>query len=487
MINSCGYAVLFLSEYRPTAWFGGLLALTMAVAFLAEIFILPPIIKLLPRVFGAQALRRGPAVAAAVVVLAAAGLAPAAAAQTIERPTGNVSVFGDWLPSRETRELRARVFVEEKLAPADRVRFTFSGFLEGPADRAASGTAGADPRAETTGIARVHEAVTELRIGRFDMYAGYGRVVWGRLDELQPTDVINPLDVSRFLFEGRSEARLPVAVVRGRVYFTPDVSLEGVYVPVFRRGRFDQLNERTSPFNIAPELGVVGCLAIGCPAGPPAIEELEPSARWNDAQGGARFSATSGRLDWSLSAYRGFEALPLVALEPARFALVSQHPRFTMIGGDFESVAGTWGFRGEAAAFVHDNFQGSNLAIVSGSSFDAGFGVDRRAGEYQLSGTVLFHREAPDDVPGSDLEGRSDVSLIVSGDRTFARERYRLRAFSVYNPSEGSAFLRAIAMAKLTDDVALEASGGWFPGEGSDLIGRFSDSDFLYARLRYYF
>jgi hypothetical protein len=46
------------SEYRPTAWFGGLLALTMGVAFLAEVFILPAIIKTLPRVYGHEALRR---------------------------------------------------------------------------------------------------------------------------------------------------------------------------------------------------------------------------------------------------------------------------------------------------------------------------------------------------------------------------------------------------------------------------------------------
>jgi predicted RND superfamily exporter protein len=57
LINSCGFGVLLLSEYRPTAWFGGLLALTLAVAFLAEVFILPAIIKLLPRLFGADALR----------------------------------------------------------------------------------------------------------------------------------------------------------------------------------------------------------------------------------------------------------------------------------------------------------------------------------------------------------------------------------------------------------------------------------------------
>jgi predicted RND superfamily exporter protein len=57
LINTCGFGVLMLSEYRPTAWFGGLLALTMGVAFLAEVFILPAIIKMLPRIYGHEALR----------------------------------------------------------------------------------------------------------------------------------------------------------------------------------------------------------------------------------------------------------------------------------------------------------------------------------------------------------------------------------------------------------------------------------------------
>jgi predicted RND superfamily exporter protein len=489
VINTCAFGLLFFSEYRPNAWFGGLLALTMAIAFLAEVFILPPIIKLLPRVFGAAALREGAAVAAAVVVLAL--LVPGgAAAQTFERPTGNVSVLADGFPNRDTSELRARIFVEEKAGPSAGLRFTFSGFAEGLlARRPSRESLGREVEGESAAIARVHEAVTELRFGRFDLYAGYGRVVWGKLDELQPTDVINPLDISRFFFEGRNEARLPVGVVRGRLYFQPDVTLEAVYVPFFRRGRFDQLEEPTSPFNITSDAGLAVCLAIGCPAIPPAVVEREPSARWSNAQGGARFSATAGRFDWSVAAYRGFEAFPFaeVAGTPQGVTLVSRHPRFTMIGGDFESVAGKWAFRGEVAAFVDDNFQGADLSVVSGRSFDAGFGVDRRAGDLHLSGTILFHHEKPDASPTSGLESRSDVSLIVSADRTFARERYRLRAFSVVNPSEGSAFLRAIATMTLVDNVALEASGGWFPGEGNDVVGRFSDSDFVYARLRYYF
>ncbi len=59
LINSLGFGILMFSEYKPTAWFGGLLGLTMAVAFLAEVFILPATIKLLPGIFGAEALRRG--------------------------------------------------------------------------------------------------------------------------------------------------------------------------------------------------------------------------------------------------------------------------------------------------------------------------------------------------------------------------------------------------------------------------------------------
>jgi predicted RND superfamily exporter protein len=58
IVNCCAFSVLMLSEYRPSAWFGGLLALTMVVAFLAEVFILPATIKLFPRLFGADAVRQ---------------------------------------------------------------------------------------------------------------------------------------------------------------------------------------------------------------------------------------------------------------------------------------------------------------------------------------------------------------------------------------------------------------------------------------------
>src|SRR5262249_23703001 len=146
--------------------------------------------------------------------------------------------------------------------------------------------------------------------------------------------------------------------------------------------------------------------------------------------------------------------------------IAQEYPGYTMIGGDFESVRGEWGIRGEVAAFVDDSFQSPDLRIVPGSSIDAGVGVDRRAGDYTISAAVLAHSESYDRAlsAADPRDGRSDVSLVFSTDRTFARERYRLRGFGVYNATEGSGFLRAIGMASLRDNVALEGSIGWFAG-----------------------
>ncbi len=424
----------------------------------------------------------------------------AACAQT---PTGSVSLFGDYFPNRQdTTELRSRLFVEEKVEPSPRLRLTISGFAEGLLSRRP--VPGPEPGLHSVdaGIVRVQDANVELLSRRVDILAGYARIVWGKLDEIQPTDVINPLDVSRFFFEGRSEARLPMLLARARVHVAESVTIEGVYLPDFRRGRYDQLDEPTSPFNLPVSVAQdpAVCLAIGCPITSIPVSDRAPAFTAANAQGGARVSATSGRVDWSVSAFRGFETFGLYALEdvPALPRVVppsvaAVYPRFTMIGGDFEAVRGKWGLRGEVAAFVHDNFQSPDLRVVAGQSFDAGVGVDRRAGDYTLSGTVLVHSESYDSPlasPNGDdspSDGRTDVSLVVSADRTFAQERYRFRGFGVYNATEASAFVRGIGIANIRDNLALEASIGWFAGNGRDLIGRFGDSDFSYLRLKYYF
>jgi hypothetical protein len=387
-------------------------------------------------------------------------------AASAQSPTGYVSVFVDHLPNvNRTAELRTRLFVEHAVAPSRRVAFELSGFVETlVADRGAGRVRDA--------IVRPQDVYVDVVFDRWDLRAGFTRVVWGRLDELQPGDVVNPLDVSRFFFEGRGEARLPVALIRARAFLRGEAAIEAVYVPAFRSGRFDELDEPTSPFN--PRSGF-------------AIHRREPDVSWRRPQGGVRLGATTRRVDWALSAYRGVEPFGLLERSPGPggpFA-TETFPRFTMIAGDFESVRGPWGIRGEVAAVLTDHFQ-VGPSVAAGRSLDAGAAIDRKAGDYRLSAGALVHRETPRG-PSAPAVSRTDVSVLGSAERSFRRERYTVRSFGAVNVSEGSAFVRGIAAVRPRDRVAIEGSVGWFIGEASDAIGRFAARDFLYARLKVYF
>jgi hypothetical protein len=407
--------------------------------------------------------------------------------------TGSASAMVDVLPDPDdtperqtTTELRVRVFAERRHDVGAHLRLNASAYVEGVvADRGASG-------AVSDVVLRPVDLYAEWSHPRFDVRAGASRVVWGRLDELQPTDVVNPIDLTKFLLEGRNEARLSVAVVRGRVFLPGSSTLEAVLVPAFRAARFDQLDEDTSPFNVG------AATDVGAGLSPLNITREEPDVAWSNMQGGVRFTSTASRVDWALSAYRGFRSFPIVAMSAtaAGITLTETFPRFTMVGGDFETVRGPWGLRGEVAAFVDDQLQASTLHAdtaggVPGQSIEAGIGLDRRAGDYRVGANIVWSWRRADEtrtpaVPDESLHD-SDVTLVVAADRSFARETRTLRVFGVYDPSDATAFGRVIAAVSLRDNVWIEGSGGVLTGTSPDVLGRLSRRDFLYARFKVFF
>ena len=172
-----------------------------------------------------------------------------------------------------------------------------------------------------------------------------------------------------------------------------------------------------------------------------------------------------------------------------RFGVV---PRFTMIGGDFETVRGAWGVRGEVAAFVDDELQSTRAARgVPAVRSTAGIGVDRRAGDYRMAANVLWSWRGVDRLdpvrPGvrrttTKLE-RTDCHLVVAADRSFARETRTLRVFAVYDPADATTFARVIGAVSVRDNVWLEGSAGCSPASSLDVIGRLTRRDFALRPL----
>lgn len=413
---------------------------------------------------------------------------------------GHVSVGVDHLPNLDdTTELRARLFVE-------RAWTSGSWRLRGAV--LAEGLAADRDRTRRDGHLQIREATIGWSGGAFDVRAGIGTIVWGRLDEVQPTDVINPIDASKYLLDGRAEARLPVLHVRARWFAGERATVEAVWVPVFTRGRYDVLDEASSPFNLLADAG--RCTpSPACPS-VASFQRDAPAATIGGSQGGARLNATTGRVDWALAFYHGYPGFgrlsvlpvgilvpvgtppltPPLPLPPDSVVVLEHYPRFTMVGGDAETVRGAWSIRGEAAFTAGDTVvTGTSPLGVGGRSLRAGVGADRKAGAYRLSGTLLIEHRDADAEPALGITGDTDtnISLVVGGDRGFARDTRKVRVFGAWNVADSSGFARAIGSWSLRDNLALEGSVGWFFGQGDDTISRFADRDFVTVSLKTYF
>jgi hypothetical protein len=131
---------------------------------------------------------------------------------------------------------------------------------------------------------------------------------------------------------------------------------------------------------------------------------------------------------------------------------------------------------------------------VPGRSIEGGIGVDRRAGNYRVAGNVLWSWRGVDGADPSsallagdpELE-RSDLTLVGSADRSFARETRSLRAFAAYDAVDRTFFGRIIGAVNLRTNAWLEGSAGLFGGSATDTLGRLTHRDFLYTRLKVFF
>jgi hypothetical protein len=400
--------------------------------------------------------------------------------------SGQVSVLGNAFADQpRTPELRSRAFAKETVTVGPHVRFDVAGFAEGllthgtPKNRA--------------GVAEFDEASVQISVSRLDLLAGFTRAVWGRLDEIQPSDVVNPLDLSKFFSESREAARMPVGLIRGRLHLTESATIELVAVPRFRAGRFDRLDEANSPFNPARL--------------PLPVQVQRPSGDvWSQMQGGGRLTASTRRVDWAIGAYRGFRPLQVYTLRyqvagiPAApvtsIRIDGTYPRFRMVSADFETAFSRWTLRGEAVASDEDAIQARATPVsASGRTVQVGLGADRSLAGNRLLGELVWYRAALD-APSLPLDpltaapprfDRRSFSAVAIAERQFARGTRVLRGFGLYDAVARNGLARAIAAISPRDGLWLESSIVWFSGRRAGFVGPFVDDDFVSVRITKHF
>ncbi len=304
------------------------------------------------------------------------------------------------------------------------------------------------------------QATWFLRTERVDLRIGKQKVRWGKADGINPTDFFTPIDYTVLLplEDDRYEA---IPAVRADVH----------------------VNE-TDSFSLVAARGFAPTRSPWPKPSPFAVSNDEPTG-W---QFGVRWLHTGERLDWSLSAFHGDAALPLLHVEPATTggaAFVRHYARLDALGADIARNFGGFGFRAEAAYYRRRAEQGRQSA-TSGYMLVAG--VDRILDNWNINVQgVLQHTpdwrdpaREPDSfrrltaTRNAILHGQQKRTMLGMTARIAANWRHDIlqtELLLVANVSPRSVFARPMLTYALNDRLKLRAGYEYYAGDDETYFG----------------
>lgn len=197
---------------------------------------------------------------------------------------------------------------------------------------------------------KIREAFVDLILPPFSLRLGKQQVVWGETDNFRAIDIINPLDLSwHWARESWEDIRIPLWMVRGiwdigKLGFVEESFLELLWIPAdFKPNKVTTDVDRPWAF-----------FGDGLPRGANSViignqaydlnftlNDRKPDQTLGDGQGGFRFKAIWGEIDFSLNYFYGFSADPGVKFRNNQFSITGNranvfgdlvHPRQHTLG-----------------------------------------------------------------------------------------------------------------------------------------------------------
>ncbi len=214
------------------------------------------------------------------------------------------------------------------------------------------------------------EAFLDVYFESFEVRLGKQKVSWGQLDDLQPTDHLNPQDLREFFFRPELERKIGVPAVRATGYRGPWVA-DLVWAPTYTAYRFPNRDDRWFP----PLLRVPD--RVETPLGSMPIETRYPDVRpppltLASSDVGLRVTRFLGGAELSGTVFHGWDKVPTFSADatatvvPTGLAEAPAAPsvdlrvrpslhRITVVGADLAVPVWLLALRAEAA-WIHGRF-----------------------------------------------------------------------------------------------------------------------------------
>jgi hypothetical protein len=349
------------------------------------------------------------------------------------------------------------------------------------------------------------EVTSELREGYFEVARSrwelrFGRQIipWGRADEINPTDVISPKNYTLLLPEGQPAYRGGVNALRLDTFLPWRLRAIAVYVPFFEQSII--------PLSDLPEGA--------------RLEERLPPIRFENGSAGVKLDRSGGTVDASLAYYYGYNLVPEVhvdraSADPDTGALSAdvslRHHRQHMIGADFATAQGRYGYRGEVAWVQTGNPNGRRVdEIVPYLAYV--LGIERSFGESFSVILQYVGRFVPERVdPAQALTNPNPVlaqtnflasrATMVIGqqldtvqngwsariDKKFWNDTFDCELLGVHYFERNDFFLRPRLTYDWTDSWKTSVGGEVFHGPKNSTFGRVQKNTGAFVEMKYSF
>lgn len=306
---------------------------------------------------------------------------------------------------------------------------------------------------------------------------GAQELIWGRIDEIPPTDRLSSVDANRFILDDLQDRRRARLMLRAET-FSGSNKFDFVYLPTFREAELADVDSIWYPID-RDNRRVLGLASPVPGVAPITIVDDAPDM---DHAVGLRWSRTSNGFDYAVTAQHGRQTLPYFSFDGIS-NFTARYPRSTSLGGDFafESAGITWRF--EAAwlsdvptttnALVYNEVEGLNWA--GGMEFYPGDG-DTRV-NLQLAGNHLIDA---DNVLERDEVYNFNGSLNIP----FAQERWRANIRFFFGLDEQDIYLNPEIAFVGWEPHEFYLEAHYFDGDPGTLGGFHEDHSIISAGWR---
>ena len=209
------------------------------------------------------------------------------------------------------------------------------------------------------------DSFVRYRGENYRVTAGTQKVIWGRIDEVPPTDRLSRADISRGILDPLSERRRAMPVLRFEG-FQEGYKLDTVFLPLFRKAAQADKDSIWYPVNQknGTILGLESNALMKTFVQQGSITDVAPDG---DGGFGLRLSNTGQQFDYAVTVQHARQSTPYFELDPSvRRAFLNgatpagaiaagkgatfkaRYQRSWVAGGDFgfEALSATWRFEG---------------------------------------------------------------------------------------------------------------------------------------------